>query len=661
MNKTAFTKRWTALFAVFLLVISNLVFVQPVGHAATLESAVTIKAIDENGEIVLPLTSVQIDDGDTAENVLREAVEKADLEIDAPSSSSMGAYINSIGGVSPPEGTYFWSFNVNGVSAPLGISNYPVKNGENLLFAISDWTTPSETTAKVSAAGKDGVDVIPETEVTLVEGASAYDALVQAATQQSLEVQASVDDTYFTFVNNIGNLEMGANDWWGIAVNDRDLSTSVVAHTLQANDHVQLTLQTYEPANPTDPEEPTEPGTEEPQEPADPNEVVPITNQEVETSVSEILSYIDDNKISFTYGQEWWVWGLANTTREIPASYVTSVGEKVKELEGNFRIFDLEKIIIGLSAAGTDATSIEGHNLIDSLVTHSNLANPSINMNIYALLAVDSGQYETPEGFREQQVNEILAQELEQGGWSLFGSTPSPDITGMVLTALAPYRDQADVQAAIDRAVAYLSAAQDETGGYNVSSNGGDASESVSQVIVGLASVGVDPTGEVFTKAGGNLVQHLLKFKNEDGGFSHLQAGNSGDMPTQQALLALTAYQSFVNGGGSVYQFEVGNEVEQPGQPEQPEQPEQPGQPEKPEQPEQPAPSEQEQPEGTDKAGSPSPSTDDENPKQSSKSMNESGKKLPNTATNTGNIMIFGLSILLVGVGIFYVNRKRAA
>jgi len=672
MNKTALVQRWVAGFAVFLLILSNLVFVPHVGQAATLEQGVTIKAIDENGEVVLPLTAVGFDEGDTAFDLLLEAGEKHDLEV-AYEVYDFGNMITGIGNQSP-SGSAYWSFTINGKSAEVGSSTHPAKNGDNYLFAITEWPNPS-VTVKVSAIGKDGEAVIPETEVALMEGASAYDALVQAAAEHQLLVDSSVDDLYFTFIKNIGSTEVGPNDYWSIAVNDSGLSTSAADYTLAENDHVQLTLETYVPptdpgtVEPTEPEKPTE--TQDPEEPTQPEEPTGTNetiNQNVEASVADILTYIDKNNISLESGSEWWVWGLANTNREIPASYVSSVKEKVKELEGNFRIFDLEKLIIGLSAAGEDATSVEGYNLVESLVNHPNLENPSINMNIYALLAVDSGQYETPAGFREAQVNTILEGELDQGGWSFFGSTPSPDITGMALTALAPYADQENVQSAITRAVDYLSHAQSETGGFDIAMNGGDASESVSSAIVGLASVGVDPIGEDFTKAGGNLVQHLLKFKQNDGGYSHLQDGSSSDMATQQALLALTAYQSFVNGGGLVYQFELAGEEKPPVETEQPEQPEPPAEtdhpehPEQPEQPEQPgSPEQREHQPGEQKQ----PDLNKENTGTSTNAetteSSKTGKVLPNTATNTANMMLVGIGLLLGGSILFYVRRKRAA
>ncbi|MGD7023428.1 DUF4430 domain-containing protein [Rossellomorea vietnamensis] len=666
MNK-GIMQRLTVLFAVLMLIVGNLAFVQPAATAAALDNAVTIKAIDENGEVVLPLTAVEIEEGETAYDVLQEAGEKNDAEIEA-TMGEYGAFITSIGGASPT-GDAYWSFNINGIGAEIGASSHKAANGDHYLFAITEWPSPS-VTAKVSVIGKDGAEMISEESVELMQGASAYGALIQAASKHDLSVQATIDNTFFTYINNLGNTELGANDYWSVGVNGSDLNSSIVDYTIQPDDHVQLTLHTYEPPSEPDPEEPGEP--EEPADPADPEptepveEANPITDQVINENIANILSYIKTTDVSVTYGNEWWVWGLANANEEIPSSYVTSVKDRVKSVEGNFRnIYDLEKVIMGLSAAGKDASSIEGYDLVDALVSHASLENPVINMNIYALLAVDSGQYETPEGFREEHVEAILELELDGGGWSFVGSAPSPDITGMALAAIAPYEEQAEVKAAMDRAVTYLSEAQGETGGYNIDSNGGDASESISQVIIGLASAGVDPSGEAFTKEGGNLLQHLMKFKQADGGFSHLQDDEaSSSMSTQQALLALAAYQNFVNGSGLVYQFDL-ESGETPEDPEQPET-EQPGEAD----PEQPA--ETEQPNESDPEQTEQPSDQDDNeevqPEQSKNGESaakttpvkkKAGEKLPETGTNTMAIMIAGLGLLLIGFILFYLNRKR--
>ena len=80
-------------------------------------------------------------------------------------------------------------------------------------------------------------------------------------------------------------------------------------------------------------------------------------------------------------------------------------------------------------------------------------------------------------------------------------------------------------------------------------------SESISQVIIGLCANGIDPTSSDFTKNGKNLIDALLTFKSDDGGFKHIYEGNSNGKATEQALLALEAYKELKNGRLNLYEF----------------------------------------------------------------------------------------------------------
>lgn len=660
-----------------LLIVGNLTFIQPLAvHAATLDDAVTIKAIDENGEEVFGLTAIEIDEGDTAFDVLLEAGEKEDKEIQYDE-YDFGNYVTGIGDVLETN-THSWSFNVNGKAADVGASSFELENGDNVLFALRDLDDFSpEVSINVTATDINDNAIINK-EVAIATGSSAYDALYQAATQEDLSLDVSVDDTYFTFVNNVGETDLGPNDYWNVAVDNEALSTSIADHPVQEGQEVQLQVTTYE--SPEDVEEEEETPSEEEEAPAEEtedesktpvdNETPAINAKQVQVNVDDILSYMDAASIQLSYGSEWWVWGVAHTNREIPDSYVKSIEALVKDNEGEFRnLFELEKIIIGLSAVGKDASDINGINLIDKLATHSWMVegDPAINAAIYGLLAIDSAEFPVSEDFRTMLITSILDKELENGGWSFFGSNPSPDITGMALAALALYKEDPKVKTAIDHAVTYLSESQDAEGGYDIAFNGGDSSESVSQAIIGLAAVGADPTSPSFTKEGGNLLQHLVKFKQEDGGYSHLLDGGSTDMSTQQALLAFVAYQKLVNETGSVYQFSAPVEEEPPNESEQPEDPEDTEKPE--EDPNQPGTDDEPKDEGPKPEKGDNTSDNGKNNETNEhvkqlenagdKQTNASGAKLPNTSSHTFNFLASGLVLLFIGGAIFYMWRKR--
>ena len=201
-----------------------------------------------------------------------------------------------------------------------------------------------------------------------------------------------------------------------------------------------------------------------------------------------------------------------------------------------------------------------GFDLLKPLADFEQVTKQGINGTIFALLAMDSGKYEIPENpdaavqaTRQMYVDELLARELPDGGWTLTGGEPDVDITAMTLQALAKYRDQADVTAAVERGLAVLSSLQEPDGGYV--SWGSSNSESVAQVIVALTELGVPLDDERFTKNGITVEDALLRFAQENGAFVHVRDGSGGDdgMATEQAFYALAAIHRAETGETTLY------------------------------------------------------------------------------------------------------------
>ena len=96
----------------------------------------------------------------------------------------------------------------------------------------------------------------------------------------------------------------------------------------------------------------------------------------------------------------------------------------------------------------------------------------------------------------------------------------------MALQALAKYQDQKAVKTATDKALTYLSKAQDSKGGY--ASWGTTNVESVAQVVVALCELGIDLGDSRFVKNGHTLTDNLLSFRQSNGGFYHVLDGSDG-------------------------------------------------------------------------------------------------------------------------------------
>lgn len=262
-----------------------------------------------------------------------------------------------------------------------------------------------------------------------------------------------------------------------------------------------------------------------------------------------------------TFGSEWLVIALARSGRTVPDSYYDSVVKAVQDAGGELsdkKFSEYSRVILALTAIGKDPADVGGYDLLAKLADMDKVTYQGLNGAIFALIALDSAGYEVPaaaEGAdqtsREALVAYILDKQLSDGGWALSGDSADPDMTAMAVQALAAYRDDAAVQAAVDKAVQTLSDMQLSDGGY--SSWGTVNSESCAQVIIALTTLGIDPAKDSrFIKYGLSLLDALCAYY-KDGGFCHTRDGAADDIATEQALCALTAYARLLNGQTALY------------------------------------------------------------------------------------------------------------
>lgn len=313
------------------------------------------------------------------------------------------------------------------------------------------------------------------------------------------------------------------------------------------------------------------------------------TTGETTTSVSTIVdatlsSTLAQEKAALTspdFGSEWVILGLARSgylekgskyfndyyTRVV--SYVNREAKNVQTAGGApagalhpAKSTENSRLIITLAALGRDAQSVGDWNLLAPYEDFSWIKKQGLNGATWALIALDTVGYETKDAtIRQQCISYILERQLSDGGWDVReeSTKADPDMTAMTLQALAKYQDQEAVKAAVDKAVACLSKLQNADGSY--SSYEAVNSESISQVIVACAALGIDPhTNSWFVKNGKSAVDALLTFYNtEKRAFHHIMKDKDGNptdvngMATEQAAYAMTAYQRLKNGKKSLY------------------------------------------------------------------------------------------------------------
>ena len=281
-------------------------------------------------------------------------------------------------------------------------------------------------------------------------------------------------------------------------------------------------------------------------------------------------------------GGEWMAIGLARSGREIDADlYYTHVSEYVAQsIDENERLHrnkstDNSRIILALTALGMDVHDVNGHDLTAGLNDMAYIQKQGINGPIWALIALDSNAYEPAEGdvTREALIQCILDAQLEDGGWAFSGENADSDMTGMALTALAPYyvpetetedgtkieltEAQIAINEAVERGIECLSELQFANGAFGTFSGNGDmveTSESTAQAVVALTALNIDPdTDERFVKNGNSALDALVSYGLTGGGFKHLMDGERDGMATEQGYYALTAYARYLMGLNRLY------------------------------------------------------------------------------------------------------------
>ena len=273
----------------------------------------------------------------------------------------------------------------------------------------------------------------------------------------------------------------------------------------------------------------------------------PASNTGLDGAISGAASYLQNNDNS-----DWTVLALTCAGYPAPADYLSSVASSLEDNGGDFGgAASLAKTVIALRAAGASPCGFNGYNLVEKLYDYQSLENSSLNGPIFTLLALDSGKYSIPASALwddQKLVSLILGCQNSDGSFALVsGSAGDPDITVMAITALAPHLAESGATDTVNAAVGFLSSNQTADGGFIPSGSSHEASETVSQAIIALSSVGIDAATDLrFVKNGKSLLDNLIGYENADGGFRHTLSNDDSDIiATQQALMALDAYRRF--------------------------------------------------------------------------------------------------------------------
>jgi LPXTG-motif cell wall-anchored protein len=466
----------------------------------------------------------------------------------------------------------------------------------------------------ISVIGTDPANpIFPESTVQYGENETASEALVQLLGADKVGFTSS---SWGDMITTIDDLSADKTHFWAFYINGVAAKEGAGTYKVQDGDKLSFKYESFEPVT----DQPSNGGTT-PSNGSTAPSGGPLSEGTLKTAIDSVSQFVTKQKIG-----DWEAISLKQLGKQIPASYLDNLIQLVKDKKGSFRLItDTEKYTLAILAAGGDPTNIVGYNLVEDIY-NGDVAKQGLNGVAYALIALDSANFKVPDTAkwtREKLVQQILDKQNQDGGWAWDGSTASDvDTTGIVLMALAPYKNQNGVKDKIDKAVEYITAQ------FNASKI--DNSSTAAQVIIALSALGIDANGPQFTKDNTSLVQFFLTFQNADGGFDYNGGDKSDEFSTAFGIQALAAYQLFTAGKGSLFSLPLVQQKPEtiPTKNEQP----------------------ITQPASASNSGHTLPDT-----------ASKSGNPLPNTASNTFNLVLIGLLIILLGSALFLRKNQAKA
>ncbi|MDA2781800.1 DUF4430 domain-containing protein [Bacillus cereus group sp. Bc002] len=510
----AMLKKWllTSLMAVTLVFVSfantvHITFAE--GNTAKL----AIVGESQKGIMLCPKEE-QIKDGETALSLLQKVMgDKVEAE-----TMSFGTYVKGIDGLMAGA-TSGWLYDVNDKSAEVGADSYKLKSGDVVVFRfVSDWSNMSQETLQQTLDKFGTCKTVEEPKTDDPKQEKPEEPKTDDPKQEKPK-EPKTDDP---------------------------------------KQEKPEEPKTDDPKQEKSEEPKTDdPKQEKPEQPKQENIQVPAAQ------VNDAISKTSEKMLQDGIESDWVALGLSRSGKNVPIeaklNYVKAVTEKVEKRINRFSATDLARTIIMMNAMNADPKMVGEHNLVQKLY-ESDKVN-SVTGYTFALLAFDTKKYEIPvdsKWNRVALVDALLNAQHTDGGWtydsaSSKDSASSVDVTGMVLSALAPYQDRADVKPAVQKAVAYLYNEQLENGGF--SADGQENSNSAAQAIIGLSLV-KDVDQNRLHKA----VQNLLSYQLPNGEFKWLPGDQTGSgMATEQALLALLQFKDL---GKSIYDWSTESVIE---------------------------------------------------------------------------------------------------
>ncbi len=159
----------------------------------------------------------------------------------------------------------------------------------------------------------------------------------------------------------------------------------------------------------------------------------PLIGEALDKAERHLQATVTDPVVA-TLAGEWSVMAMARAgylTDIAKNNYLRNVYVKLDETKGvlhTVKYTEYSRVVMALSSIGINPADVHGYNLLEPLADLKKVNRQGINGTTFALIALDTGNYEIPaiqgEGTqttRDALIQELLSKELQGGGWTLQG------------------------------------------------------------------------------------------------------------------------------------------------------------------------------------------------------------------------------------------------
>ena len=299
----------------------------------------------------------------------------------------------------------------------------------------------------------------------------------------------------------------------------------------------------------------------------------PVSNEYKDTLQNVVARIISRYSVSASDDWEWMDLGFYQNI-EANSSDGFSIENTIGTLDSttNVAMTNIARKIMTLTARGFDCRNLSQYNNgdpytdrngneIDDLISvmYNYGGSYTINGPVFALLALDMGNYTIPDGAvwtREKLIETLLAHVYLSDN---FGT----DMVGAIMYALAPYSQDPvlgeRVRAKLDEGLTILIRNM-ESDSYAFKAWGAANSETADWAIMALNSIGIDPHTDPRFSDGDSksVIQYWVdNFVNTSGYFHHTTSVMNNAMATYEGCYAAMWYLGFLDNGGAGHPYSL--------------------------------------------------------------------------------------------------------